>query len=95
MCSSDLFPSHDTPRLSDTNEAEKTADVIAWILRLGHLKSRMGVMKYRDEPLNMEQYLEYTLDESTHMFMKSSSADASENVISDIFEKKGDLSFEV
>lgn len=51
--------------LSDINEAERTSDAIAWILRTGYLKSRIGPAKYRDEPMNLEGFMEVTLDPET------------------------------
>lgn len=54
--------------LSDTNAAEKHTDGVLWILRTGHLMSKVGLMKYRDEPVDLEIAGDFALSKETMTF---------------------------
>lgn len=60
--------------LSDANEAEKSPDGIAWVLKLGFCRTKLGIMKYRDEPLDLERVVELQLEPETHTFTKTITA---------------------
>lgn len=54
--------------LSETNAAEQVPDAVVWIMRDGFLKSKIGCMKYRDEPLDLTRVVELSLDEETQVY---------------------------
>lgn len=54
--------------LAETNEGERTADGLAWVMRTSHLHSRIGLMKYRDDAIDLSRTTNLILDPDTHSF---------------------------
>lgn len=54
--------------LSETYEAERTTDVVIWVLKLSYLRSRIGIAKFRDEAKDLGKAVEVVLDEETYAY---------------------------
>lgn len=80
---------YDFLALSDTNEAERSPDGILWVLRTDYLRSRLGLLKLRDEIRNPEAFVEWALDGDTYR-MAPITSDMMEEIGKPV-ELKGEL----
>lgn len=54
--------------LAETNRAERDSDAILWVLKTAFLRSKMGMMKYRDEPIDIGSGHDLYVDKDLSIF---------------------------
>lgn len=62
--------------LAETNRAERDSDAILWVLKTAYLRSKMGMMKYRDEPIDIGSGYDLYVDKDLAIFNRVEGGDS-------------------
>lgn len=54
--------------LASSNEVEKAADAVMWVMKVGFLHSRVGLMKFRESPIDLDKTAVLILNPETLVF---------------------------